>query len=191
MSKKRCSVEGCDEPHKGKSYCAMHYHQWNKHGDPLIKLREPPKPTLRERFEDKVEIREGSDCHWWTATRDKKGYGQIKKNGKYVFAHRVSYELYKGPIPEGLCVCHTCDNPPCVHPGHLFAGTLQQNSEDMVLKGRSVRGESNGRAKLTIGQVLTIRNLSGQLSQTRIATMFDVSPTTVSGIVSRKSWGHV
>src|SRR5688572_21396248 len=92
--------------------------------------------SLQERFEAKVLKTAG--CWRWLATKNNKGYGMIGINaaiGKRL-AHRVSYELYVGPIPDGLCVLHHCDNPECTRPDHLFLGTKKDNMADMDAKGR-------------------------------------------------------
>lgn len=86
---------------------------------------------------------------WIWDTQQKHGYGQLRAFGKLYRAHRFSYELHFGPIPEGLFVCHKCDNPPCVNPDHLFLGTAKDNIQDMIAKGRrpDISGDKNGMRK--------------------------------------------
>ena len=74
-------------------------------------------------------------CHQWTAYT-LNGYGRFRVGAKMIRSHRISYEIHRGPIPDGLCVLHECDNPTCVNPQHLFAGTHQDNADDKVAKGR-------------------------------------------------------
>jgi len=100
-------------------------------------------PEFVARFEAKV-VRDDcmpDGCHIWTATKTKGGwgYGQIKNFGKWVIASRASYVIYKGEIPHGMQICHSCDYPPCVNPAHLFLGSISDNMNDSVVKGRHVQ----------------------------------------------------
>lgn len=81
-------------------------------------------------------INRTNSCWLWTGSSHASGYGRLKVNGKYVVASRFSYELYKGTLKEWEQACHSCDNPPCVNPGHLFKGTARDNTQDALSKGR-------------------------------------------------------
>lgn len=145
--------------------------------------------STKERFESKFTVTPG--CWIWIGGKDKYGYGQFGEGGRNYRAHRYSYELYVGPIPDGLCACHKCDNPSCVNPDHLWPGDDKQNAEDRTAKGRSAKqnGEKNGLSKLTDGQVLEIRSAQGL--QRELAEQYGVDQSLISLIKRKKVWAHI
>lgn len=147
-----------------------------------------------ERFNLKWKVNEKTGCWDWTASVAGKGYGQIKlpRQRKQDYAHRIAYLIHKGDIPEGKHVCHTCDNPLCVNPNHLWLGSSAENQQDMKAKGRSLYGERNSRAVLTEDGVRKIRQLLSQgLSQDKVARMFGIQQMEVSRIHRKLRWSHV
>lgn len=130
-----------------------------------------------------------SGCWEFDTWRDKDGYCRTKVNGKQVRAHRVAFVMTNGPVADGVNVLHSCDNPPCCRPDHLFAGSQKDNAADCMAKGRFVRGEKNGVAKLTEDQVRAIR--ADKRRQFDIAADYGIDQTTVSTIKTRRHWGHV
>lgn len=171
-------------------------------------VTQPGKPVrpLAERFWLKVE--RGNGCWSWTGNCQHDGYGVIRLLNKTLVAHRVSWELHRGPIPVGLSVLHHCDNRPCVRPDHLYLGTQVENGADMVRRGRSAKGarspmrlhpesrlygERNHEAKLTTDDVRDIR----QRYETRSALMptmareYGVTTTQIWRIVHRMTWKHI
>lgn len=169
------------------------------------------KPIAHRLFSKIKEDKNG--CWIWQGTKNGAGYGTIglgrKSEGKG-FAHRVSYEIFVGPIPEGQLVCHRCDVKLCVNPTHLFCGTHNENMQDMVHKGRSnkgdswwtpdrksgrctCKGEKHGCSKLRRSQVLEIRKLfdSGGWNKSQLARRFGVSRAMVRNIVNGKNWSHI
>ena len=147
---------------------------------------------VEKRFWDKVD--KTDDCWNWTGSVDKDGYGLTRLNGKLIKAHRLSYSFLNGIIPEGMCICHHCDNPGCVKPSHLFMGTDADNVHDAISKGRlPAHGEKHGNSKLTEDDVHEIRRLYslGNITQESLGKMWRIGQCQIGCIVNRKSWKHI
>lgn len=147
---------------------------------------------LSEQFWEKADVRGPDECWEWRGVRFVEGdYGRLVRRGKNLRAHRVAYELSIGPIPPGLDVLHTCDNPPCINPAHLWVGTDADNHRDRMLKGRNrvQDGERNSNVKLTAEQVAEIREryAAGE-RQTALAREFGIKQPHVSRIVRGVAW---
>jgi hypothetical protein len=158
------------------------------------------RKNVKTRFMEKVSSTNPSQCWTWIAGKNLTGYGQFWYKNKQVGAHRVSWILFRGPIPKGKYVLHSCDNPSCVNPFHLFIGTAQDNTLDMLKKGRGdpkanlpkdAKGENNGRARITREDARRVKNLwkSGKFStKTALAKHLGISRPTVVAIVLGKTW---
>ena len=152
------------------------------------------KLELQERFHEKWELNEETGCWIWKASLAGRGYGQIKIPGqrKQIYAHQLSYLIHYGSIPQGMMVCHTCDNTKCVKPSHLFLGTQKDNMQDMKNKGRHLNGSKNAKAKLTEAQVRAIHTLNKKgSSQGKLAKIFGVSQGQVFRILHGHRWNHI
>lgn len=153
-----------------------------------------------EGFWNKVDVRGDDECWEWTAGKFAEGYGSIRIKNNMYLAHRVSWVLHHGEIPEhnsahGMCVCHTCDNRACVNPSHLFLGTNKDNMDDRDLKERGVNvtGEKHGMHKLTEEQVIDIRAkyIPHVYSLSMLAKEYGVHLSAIYCVVKYTTWKHV
>lgn len=162
--------------------------------------------TLTERFEEKYICDIKTGCWKWIAYIGTQGYGEMFVDGRKEKAHRISYQLYKGKIPDhdsqhGMCVCHSCDNRLCVNPYHLFLGTQKDNLKDMRDKNRQnytklknskhqrAQGSINGNSKFSESDILKIRE--SNKSPLVLAREYNVNKTTIYAILNRKTWKHI
>ena len=144
------------------------------------------------RFFSKVTVQNSrTDCWLWKGEMSisEMGYGLFSRGGVRTGAHRISYELFHGPIPDGLVVRHRCDNPLCVNPWHLETGTRQDNIRDMVIRNRTCPGERNGMAKLTAEDALAIAR--DPRSNAAIGRSYGVDRTTVRNIKRGENWSAI
>lgn len=155
--------------------------------------REMRGQPLSVRLKAKSIADTSTDCILWTGTKNNKGYGRLTYQSKQFSAHRIAYELEHGPIEDGLFVLHSCDNPLCVNPNHLSLGTQLENMRQASDRGRckppKIHGESHHHTKLSVNDVLKIRQDNRTLS--KIAADYCMSVSGIWSIKARKSWGHI
>ena len=149
------------------------------------------KSNTLEQFYERINKTE--TCWLWTGTVANNGRGVFKINNKLKQAHRISYEVHFGEIPQGLLVCHKCDNGLCVNPEHLFLGTQQDNINDCVNKNRNAKGSKNWNTKLNEEKVKMIRtaDFSERGSKAKISRELGISQTALNYVISGKNWGHI
>lgn len=193
MTPRVCSLVGCDGQVYARGWCNRHYQRWLKHGDPETVMR----PNLMQRFWRKVGFTDRLSCWEWRGSKDRNGYGHlVGPSGRIEKAHRVSWQLAHGAIPEGLYVLHRCDNRACVNPNHLWLGTYRDNRLDCVAKGRHAnnakRGEAHYLTHLTNEDVIAMRKRWGEgQSQSALAREYNISASQVRKIVHYQRWAHV
>lgn len=154
----------------------------------------PAKYTPEKRiaaFWSKVDQSAGPNGCWnWTATLSRLGYGQVSWDSATQTAHRIAWMLTHGKILDGQCVCHRCDNPKCVNPGHLFLGTMTENMADRDAKGRRRSVEKHPARKLTDAEAAEIRRLyaQGGVTQRELGTRYKVTQDSIWAIVTGKTY---
>jgi uncharacterized protein YerC len=196
LDPKVCCIKGCDKETVALGMCVNHWRRNRKHGSPMG--RQTMQWVYRGLSDEEkfwAQVEKTDTCWNWTSGKDKDGYGSFlgKVGDRVVYrrAHRFAYALVHGDIPHGMCVCHSCDNPPCVNPEHLFLGTDSDNMNDKISKGwhRAAFGEDAGKAILTEEQVRAI--LIDPRPHTAIAADYGVKGATIGSIKQRVSWSHI
>lgn len=142
---------------------------------------------------DKVKVNVETGCWEWQGLKDVGGYGSIGVGGRHWKVHRLNWQMFNGqPVPEGMLVCHRCDNPPCCNPDHLFVGTHADNNADKVAKGRQARGEDTAKSKLTDDKVREIFRLAHEGRAWRsIARGLGLDTVTIRQVLLGRTWGHL
>lgn len=144
----------------------------------------------KKRFWTKVNKQKLHECWIWIGIQNKNSYGYLCINRRKFLAHRFSWIINNGNIPDKLCVLHKCDNPSCVNPNHLFLGTQAENIADMVKKNRQcvLKGENHSRCKLKIKDIEKIKSLTNKLTKKEIAKIFNITRQYVGQIQQNKTW---
>jgi hypothetical protein len=197
---KSCIVTGCTNKYRSIGLCSSHWKVFKKYGSatPVCFCGELSHTNagnrggtllckthaLLERFWENVDVKGEEDCWLWNGSKTAAGYGVIYWSSDNTYAHRISIELDGRVIPARFHACHTCDNPPCVNPKHLFVGSPRDNMLDKVAKNRHTYGETHPAAKLTDKEVEQIRGLfKDGVWQTDLAKTFNVHQSHISRIV--------
>lgn len=152
-------------------------------------------PKIKAKYLARVKAHYDADekgCWIWQKALTGGGYGISWYKGKSISAHRLSYLLFKGEIPKGMCILHSCDNKRCINPEHLSVGTNKENTQDALRKGRMALGERQGSSILTTEQVVEIKKkLNLKVKIVELANLFGVDETTIGKIKAGVNWKHI
>ena len=189
----KCIIDGCEKVSAySTGVCPMHYQRIKTHGDPSIVKKASIKvtPLIDRVLRNTIPVPE-SGCLLWLGTCSNGFHGMVWDNEhkQNRGTHRVVWEYWNGPIPDGLCVLHKCDVGVCCNINHLFIGTQRENVADKVKKERQARGETAWKAILTEQQVMEIRKRH-EIAKL-IAPIYGVSVSTIHAVRSRQNWKHI
>lgn len=163
-------------------------------GEPIPFLKgHSNRSPAENRFWAKVQ-KTDDGCWLWIGGKDSSGYGTFHTGERTISAHRYSYELHIGPIPEGMLCCHHCDCPACCNPAHFFLGTKADNAHDRDKKGRNINhyGEKHGRAKLDEAKVMAIFvDFDNGMTKAKISRKYNIGYSQVSRVLSKEHWKHL
>lgn len=166
------------------------------HKKPWGAFKEPSADEVVAKFLSRLSRNQSNDCVEWAGARIKtNGHGTVRIASRNLLAHRVAWIIENGQIPDGIEVCHKCDNPPCCNMDHLFLGSHGDNMADCKSKGRNkipnLRGEDCGKSKLTENQVSEIRSIGSGVPQRALAKKYGVSQFAIGSILRNKTWTHI
>lgn len=159
--------------------------------------RQRATTPIEERFWSKVDKKSDSECWLWIGAKNRRGYGVLgsgrRANATTIGAHRISYQIHYGDIPDDYVVMHKCDNPSCVNPNHLAAGTNWDNVHDMVKKNRHPKGKHHGRAILTPEKVKEIKHRykTEKISYRQLADEYQINHSQIYRIMNGINWSHI
>lgn len=185
-----CTVDWCDRPRYGRGLCSRCYQRAARAGA-LPEWTKPIRSTMERVFS---KVKKTDTCWLWLGGTNGRGYGVmgVERPRRTAYVHRVSYEHFHGPIPDGAEVAHSCDVRNCVNPDHLSLMTHRENEDDKSAKGRVPKGEGQWRAVLAEDGVRDIRRrvASGERRKV-LAAEYGVSLASIDLVVTRKRWKHV
>jgi hypothetical protein len=186
-----CSIADCGKRTLARGLCAAHYKRWRLYRDPN-KCAHQSTPTLRKHnksqdelvafLEDNSFSEPNSGCKLFTGDVNPKGYGRIRFDGRSQMVHRVVWEMEYGPLPKGLMTCHKCDTPACIRLDHLYAGTAQDNADDIAKRKRRS-------CKITMDDVVAIRASSDRHGI--LAKRYGVSRAMIYAVKAHQVWKHI
>jgi hypothetical protein len=189
-----CSIEKCDRIVVARGLCRKHYLRWNRHGGPLVVLREHTETGAAQEFiEMAINYQDKSECLFWPFFRDDQGYARKSKSVNDPNQSASRYICYRvhGPSPSPIHqAAHNCGKGHlgCVNPHHLRWDTPRGNQADRIIHGTSNKGEQNGRSKLTLEHVQRIRAMKGTLSAREVSAIYDISQENIRRIWRGETW---